>query len=159
MQQHSRVIATPYDSDARSAAAARSVRRAYLPAIAPFAIACFTGALVTDIAYWRSLDVMWERFSAWLIFVGLLLAGVTAIAGLIDLARRARFRTLAWPHAVGYVLAALVSLVNMLVHSRDGYTAVVPDGLALSALVVVILLLTGWFGSSVVDRKRMGVVR
>jgi uncharacterized membrane protein len=127
--------------------------------LAPFPIACFVGAFITDLVYWRSLDVMWERFSAWLIFVGLLLAAVTALAGLIDLARRARFRTLAWPHAVGYVLAALVSLVNMLVHSRDGYTAVVPDGLALSALVVVILLLTGWFGSTVVDRKRAGVVR
>ena len=158
--QHTRTIATPFDNDdARPVAAARLARRAVLPRLAPFPIACFVGAFVTDLVYWRSLDVMWERFSAWLITVGLLLVAVTVIAGVIDLARGARFRNLAWPHAVGYVLAVLVSLINIFVHSRDGYTAVVPTGLALSTLVVVILLVTNWFGSTVVDRKRVGVVR
>jgi uncharacterized membrane protein len=123
----------------------------------PFPIACFVGALITDLVYWQSLDVMWERFSAWLITVGLILAGLAVIAGVIDLFRGKRIHS--WVHAVGYVLAVLVSLINILVHSRDGYTAVVPDGLALSALVVVILLVTGWLGSTVVDRERMGEVR
>jgi uncharacterized membrane protein len=154
--QHTRIIAATSLADGDSTI--RFVRRAYLPRLAPFPIACFVGAFVTDLVYWQSLDVMWERWSAWLITVGLLLAAVTAIAGVIDLARGARFDTLAWPHAVGYVLAVLVSLVNIFVHSRDGYTAVVPDGLALSALVVVILLVTSWFGSTVVDRERVGVV-
>jgi uncharacterized membrane protein len=45
------------------------------------------------------------------------------------------------------------------VHSRDGYTAIVPTGLALSALVVVILLFTGWFGSALVRRNLAGVDR
>ena len=89
------------------------------------------------------------------IFVGLLLAAVTAIAGLVDLVRRAGFDTLAWPHAVGYVLAVIVSLVNMLVHSRDGYTAVVPTGLALSGLVVVVLILTAWAGMALANRQRV----
>jgi uncharacterized membrane protein len=44
----------------------------------------------------------------------------------------------------GYALAVVVSLINAFIHSRDGYTAVVPTGLMLSALVVVILLLTAW---------------
>jgi uncharacterized membrane protein len=38
----------------------------------------------------------------------------------------------------------LLSLLNAFVHSRDGYTAVVPTGLTLSALVVAILLFTAW---------------
>jgi len=44
---------------------------------------------------------------------------------------------------VGYAIAVLLSLTNAFVHSRDGYTAVYP-GLTLSALVVIVLLLTAW---------------
>jgi uncharacterized membrane protein len=127
--------------------------------LAPYAIACFTGALVTDIVFWRSLDVQWENFSAWLITAGLFLAALAAIAGIIDLSTGRRMDRLGWPHAVGYVLAVLISFVNILVHSRDAYTAVVPTGITLSALVVVILMITGWFGSTVVEREAVGVVR
>jgi uncharacterized membrane protein len=73
----------------------------------------------------------------------------------VDVALGKRMRTLAWAHAVGYPLAFLLSLVNAFVHSRDGYTAIVPTGLMLSGLVVVILLLTGW-GSALVSRDRTG---
>jgi uncharacterized membrane protein len=74
----------------------------------------------------------------------------------IDVVRGKRSRTLAWPHAVGYVLAVLLSLLNAFVHSRDGYTAVVPTGLTLSALVVVILLIAGWAGRALIARRREG---
>jgi uncharacterized membrane protein len=158
--QHIRILGTSFIGDTtKPRAAASSARHAVLPMLVPFPVACFAGALVTDLAYWLTPDVMWERFSVWLIAAGLMLAGLAAIAGLIDLARGARFATLAWPHAIGYVLAVVLSLVNVLVHSRDGYTAVVPTGLALSALVVVVLLVAGWLGSTMVDRERVGVVR
>jgi uncharacterized membrane protein len=124
--------------------------------LVPFPVACFAGALVTDIVYWRSADVMWETFSDWLVTVGMVMAGVAIIAFVIDVVGGKRIRTLAWPHAVGYVLALLLSLVNAFVHSRDGYTAIVPTGLTLSALVVVILLVTGWAGSALVHRGRTG---
>ena len=124
--------------------------------LVPFPIACFAGALVTDIVYWRSADVMWETFSDWLITAGVIMAGFAIIAFLIDLVGGKQIRTLAWPHAVGYVLAVLLSLLNAFVHSRDGYTAIVPTGLTLSALVVVILLVTGWAGSALVHRDRTG---
>jgi uncharacterized membrane protein len=124
--------------------------------LVPFPIACFAGALVTDIVYWRSADVMWETFSDWLITAGMIMAGLAIIAFLIDLVGGKQIRTLAWPHAVGYVLAVLLSLLNAFVHSRDGYTAIVPTGLTLSALVVVILLVTGWAGSALVNRDRIG---
>jgi uncharacterized membrane protein len=42
----------------------------------------------------------------------------------------------------------LLSLLNAFVHSRDGYTAVVPQGLCLSAIVTVLLLVIGWRGWS-----------
>jgi uncharacterized membrane protein len=127
------------------------------PIVAAFSIACFAGAFVTDFVYWRTVAVMWETFSDWLITAGLIIAGVAIIAFVIDLLGRKHIRTPAWPHAVGYALAVLLSLVNAFVHSRDAYTAVVPTGLMLSGLVVVILLFTGWVGSALVYRRRVGV--
>jgi uncharacterized membrane protein len=75
----------------------------------------------------------------------------------IDFVGGKQIRTLAWPYAVGYVLAVLLSLINAFVHSRDGYTAVVPTGLTLSGLVLVILLFTGWVGWVLISRRRVGV--
>jgi uncharacterized membrane protein len=50
----------------------------------------------------------------------------------------------------------LLSLFNAFVHSRDGYTAVVPTGLMLSALVVAVLILTAWATSASANRHRAG---
>ena len=61
-------------------------RKAFLPVVAPFPFACFAGALVTDLAYWQSPDAMWETFSIWLIFAGIIMAGVATLAALIDFA-------------------------------------------------------------------------
>jgi uncharacterized membrane protein len=126
------------------------------PVLVSFPIAYFAAAFVTDLAYGQTADVMWESFSDWLITAGLITAGFAAIVFVIDLVLAKRSRTLAWPHAVGYVLAVLLSLVNAFVHSRDGYTAVVPTGLTLSALVVAILLITGWTGRTLTARRRKG---
>jgi uncharacterized membrane protein len=50
----------------------------------------------------------------------------------------------------------LISFFNILVHSRDGWTSVVPTGLVLSAIVVLILLFTAWMGGSLVYRHGVG---
>jgi|HubBroStandDraft_4_1064222.scaffolds.fasta_scaffold11111_2 uncharacterized membrane protein len=126
------------------------------PILVSFPIAYFTAAFVTDLAYWRTAAVLWETFSDWLITAGLVMAGFAVIAFVVDLLRGKRSHTLAWPHAVGYALAVLLSLLNAFVHSRDGYTAVVPTGLTLSGAVVVILLITGWAGRALIARRREG---
>ena len=126
------------------------------PMLVSFPIAYFTTAFVTDLAYWQTADVMWETFSDWLITAGLITAGFTVIVFVIDLVLGKRSRTLAWPHAVGYVLAVLLSLLNAFVHSRDGYTAVVPTGLMLSGLVVAVLILTAGVTSALTNRHRVG---
>jgi len=155
--QHVKVTETNFMGDANAMSTAKRGRQPIHPILAPFPIACFTGALVADLVYWQSADMMWETFSVWLITVGLIMAGFAIIAFAIDLVGRKPIRTLAWPHAVGYPLAFLLSLINVFVHSRDGYTAVVPTGLTLSAAVVVILLFTGWAGLALVHRHRVGV--
>jgi uncharacterized membrane protein len=127
------------------------------PILVSFPIAYFTAAFVTDLVYWQTAGVMWETFSVWLITAGLVMAGFAAFAFVIDLVAGKQLRSLAWFHAVGYALAVLLSLINVFVHSRDGYTAVVPTGLTLSGLVVVILLFTSWVGSALISRRRVGV--
>jgi uncharacterized membrane protein len=127
--------------------------------LVPIPIACFVGVLLTDLTYWRSADMMWADFSAWLVSVGVIFGYLAAIFGLIDfLSNRAiRAQRPAWPHAIGNVLLLILATLNMFIHSRDAWTSVVPWGLALSAATVLILLFTAWMGRALVYRYRVGV--
>src|ERR1700740_2987541 len=140
MQQDATLTEVTFIKEADPRSAAKPRGRLIQRLLVWFSAAYFTGALVTDLAYWWMLDVMWERFSIWLITAGLILAGPAAIAYVIHLASSTQQIDMpAWPSVVGYAFAALLSLVNAFVHSRDAYTAVVPTGLMLSVLVVVVL--------------------
>jgi uncharacterized membrane protein len=135
---------------------AKSRRGSIHNMLASFSAAYFTGALVTDLAYWHVPDVLWERFSIWLITAGLIMAGLAAIAYAFDVASGRQLDQPAWPRVVGYTIAVLLSLTNAFAHSRDGYTAIVPLGLTLSALVVIVLLLTAWVGMALSNHYRVG---
>jgi uncharacterized membrane protein len=129
--------------------------------LVPIPIACFVATLFTDIVYWRTAAMLWADMSAWLLAVGLIVAVFAAAAGLIDFCGDRRIRQLrsAWVHALGNVTALILSIFNAFIHTRDAYTSVVPSGLILSALVVLILLVTGWNGWSMVYRHGVGVRR
>lgn len=128
------------------------------PILVPIPIACFVGTLLTDLMYWKTAEITWADFSAWLVTVGTIVRWLAAIAGLIDFLgnRLVRMQPPAWPHAVGNIAVLVAATFNMLIHSRDAYTSVVPMGLMLSALTVIILLFTGWLGWSMVYRYRVG---
>jgi uncharacterized membrane protein len=124
--------------------------------LASFSAAYFAGALVTDLVYWQMPDVMWERFSIWLIVAGLVMAGLAVFARVINTVAGHRRRSgPAWPRMAGYAVAVCLAVINAFVHSRDGYTAVVPTGLMLSASVVVVLLLTE-IATALANRRRVG---
>jgi uncharacterized membrane protein len=124
--------------------------------LASFSAAYFVGALVTDVVYWQMPDVMWERFSIWLIMAGLVMAGLAVFAYVINrLAGRGRRSRSTWPRLVGYAVAVCLAVINAFVHSRDGYTAVVPSGLMLSASVVIVLLLAQ-IATALANRRRVG---
>ena len=156
MQQHATIAEASFIRDADVRLARRPRGRPIHRILVSFSTAYFAGALVTDIVYWQMPDVMWERFSIWLITAGLIMAGLAIVAYVVDLASRRRLDRPAWPRATGYAIAVLLALTNAFVHSRDGYTAVVPTGLTLSALVVIVLVLTACVAKTLTNRHRFG---
>ena len=129
--------------------------------LVPIPYVCFVATLITDIVYWQSAAILWADMSAWLLLVGLIVSIFAALAGMIDFFGDPRIRELraTWIHGIGNVTAVILSIFNCMIHTRDAYTSVVPSGLILSALVVVILLVTGWNGLGLVYRHGVGVRR
>jgi uncharacterized membrane protein len=112
-------------------------------------------ALFTDYMYSSNSLMQWANFSAWLITGGLVLALMAVIVLLIDFAlggvgpiRLLDFSLVA--------AAALLSLGNIFVHTRDGWTSVVPTGITLSVLVTVLLLVVGVRGWRVTELRAAG---
>jgi len=107
----------------------------------PIPVVLFIAALVTDIAYVKSATITWLNFSEWLIAAGLLSGALAAIVLIVEFfASRAIRAGVGWAHLVLFVAALVVELFSMFVHTRDGWTAVVPTGMTLSILGVVLSL-------------------
>jgi uncharacterized membrane protein len=151
----------PNEADLRPRSTAKLFGHPIHPMLVPFPIAFFTGAFVTDIIYSRTAELQWQYFSIWLIVGGLIMGGLAAVAGITDYAgdRRVRAARPATPHMLLNIAAMLLSLLNAFVHSRDGWTAVVPQGLILSGIVTLLLLVSAWLGGSLTYRHGVGVAR
>ncbi len=118
-------------------------------ALLPIPIICFIGALASDLAYVGNPDMMWIDFSSWLLLVGLVAGGFAGLVLIIDMVRLGQGRSPALFLHFGLLLAAwVVEVFNSLVHARDGWTAVVPAGLTLSAIATVLSLVAGWYWQS-----------
>jgi uncharacterized membrane protein len=118
--------------------------------VASFPIACFSGALLTDIAYALTAHMMWADFSAWLLAVGMIMGVLAAVVGLVIIVGNRRRWTprSALALVIGSLLVLILAAFNNLVHSRDAWTSVVPFGLALSAITVVLMLITVWLSAA-----------
>lgn len=110
--------------------------------LVPIAGTCFAGALLTDLAYWRTAEMIWTDFSAWLVTAGTIVGYFALIVVLIELSIR-RAQRAPWPYSIGNLIVLLLATLNMFIHTRDAWTSVVPWGLVLSAVIVFILLCTG----------------
>lgn len=107
----------------------------------PIPFGFFVAALVFDITYARSGEILWVKAAAWLIVIGLLFAILPRLINLVHVWRPANRAPGAEKLEFGLNLAAIVAaIVNAFVHSRDAYTAV-PQGVWLSALTVLLLSL------------------
>jgi uncharacterized membrane protein len=108
----------------------------------PIPYGFFVAALVFDVTYARSAEVLWIKSAAWLIAAGLVFAVLPRLIDLVWVWFPGRRRR-AQGAMAGFwlnLLAIASALVNAFVHSRDAYGAM-PEGLWLSILTVVLLVL------------------
>lgn len=107
--------------------------------IFPIPIVCFLAALASDIGYASSANLMYLHFSEWLIAAGLAVGAVAALVLLVVVIGNAAMRArVGWVHLVVFYAALAVELVNALVHTVDGWTAVVWNGMILSVLGAIL---------------------
>lgn len=105
-------------------------------------------AFVTDWKYVNSSLFQWTNFSAWLITGGLVLALIAAIMLVVDLVL-GNAGPIRWIDFGLLALAAILSIFNVLVHSRDAWTTVNPEGIILSAISAILLLIVAFRGWTV----------
>jgi uncharacterized membrane protein len=108
----------------------------------PVPVVAFLAALATDGAYAATAYLMWLHFSEWLIAAGLAFGVLAALALLVAFVTRRVVREAHYApaHLVLFYVALVVELVNAFVHTADGWTAVVPTGLVLSAVAAILAL-------------------
>ncbi len=105
----------------------------------------FLGALLSDIAYFKTFQIQWSNFASWLIAGGLVFCGLALLFALVNLIRA--------EHKAGrplvYFLLLLgtwvLGLINAFEHAKDAW-AVMPSGLILSVIVTVLSVVSAWVG-------------
>jgi len=106
----------------------------------PIPFGFFVAALIFDVVYARSGELLWVKGAAWLIAIGLLFALLPRLINLVQVWVTSR-RTASVADKLDfwlYLLAVVVAIFNAFVHSRDAY-AVMPAGVWLSACTVALL--------------------
>ena len=122
----------------------RLLARPFHRPLRALAAAALVGALATDIAYALTADFIWVDASDWLIPVGVVFGLLALIVGLIEHFARRHWLRPALPSVLFDLIAWLLAIADLLVHTRDGWTSVMPWGLTLSTLVVVMLFVSEW---------------
>lgn len=124
----------------------------------PIPFGFFVAALIFDILYLRTAVMQWNKFSAWLLTFGLLLAVIPRLINLTQVWFTSRSRAVRadkidfWLNLVAIVAA----IFNAFVHSRDAF-AIMPAGLWLS-LCTVILMAIGRIVVAVYQSSKEGLV-
>jgi len=117
-------------------------------------LSLFLGALLSDIAYYRSYEIQWNNFASWLIAGALAVGVLVLLSAIVDLARAA-WRGRPAVYFVLLLVAWVAGFVNALVHAKDAWASM-PAGLVLSAIVFVLACVAAWLGFSAL---RTGEVR
>lgn len=123
-------------------------QRAAIPAaifgvLNPIPFGAFVAALIFDILYLRTGEILWDKAAAWLIAMGLVFAVLPRLINLTQVWITSRRwatgldRLDFWLNLFAIVLA----IFNSFVHSRDAYASM-PDGVWLSALTVLLLTIS-----------------
>jgi uncharacterized membrane protein len=127
------------------------------PMLIPFPIVCFIGVLVTDIVFLSNHDHGWATASRYLLAIGIVMGLLAALAGLTDFFGDKRVQVSdAIKHMLANVTAVVLEIINFFVRLRSD-APIGGIGIVLSAIVVLILIYSGWKGGDLVFRHGIGV--
>ena len=130
------------------------------PMLIPFPIALLVAAFASDLAFWMTGSAFFAEASLWLLGAALIMSALAALAGFTDFFGNPAIRAIpaAWHHMIGNLAAVILSLASFGIRLGAGAAdGVLPWGLLLSALVVLLLLFTGWKGGVLVYEHRVGM--
>lgn len=128
------------------------------PMLISFPIAFLVATLVCDCVYWGTGNAMWATAALWLVGAGTIGGALAGLTGFTDFLGERRVRDLnaSWYHLGGNLLVVLISAFNWYWHLQ-GAAGIVPWSIIMSAVVVCILLFTGWKGWEMVYRGHVGI--
>jgi uncharacterized membrane protein len=128
------------------------------PTLVPLPIGALACALASDVAFARTGDATWAKSSRFLLGAGLGTGALAAPFGLVDLVTiaKARRNPGAWIHGLGNVAAMALTAANLAMRGRDAEKGA-RSGLPLSAITMVMLLVTGWLGGELSYRDHIGM--
>ncbi|HEX6072841.1 MAG TPA: DUF2231 domain-containing protein [Sphingomicrobium sp.] len=126
------------------------------PMLIPFPIVCFILTFVLDILYVRGNTGV-AISTNWLLVIGLVMAALAAVAGLTDFLGDKRIQgSDAVKHMLANVTAVVLEVVNLVLRWNNP-DFIASAGVYISAIVVLILLYSGWKGGDLVFRHGIGV--
>jgi uncharacterized membrane protein len=105
----------------------------------------FIGAMLSDIAYYRTYEIQWTNFSSWLIAGGLVFCGLAILFALVNLIRATEKKGRPLVYLLLLLATWVLGFINALQHAKDAW-ATMPSGLVLSVIVAVLACVATWIG-------------
>lgn len=105
----------------------------------------FLGALLSDIAYFRSYQIQWSNFASWLIAGGLVFCGLAIVCAIVNLVRARQKTGRPLVYLLLLIATWVLGFINALEHAKDAWE-VMPAGLVYSVIVTALACVATWIG-------------
>lgn len=124
-----------------------------------FPVAFVVATLGADVFYWWSADVFWLRVGLWSAGAAFWTGVAASIVGTAELllVRGIRLMEASWSHAVAAMTLVAIAGANWGLRLINP-EAVLPHGLAISALASVMTGFAGWHGGKLVFDHGVGIL-
>lgn len=129
------------------------------PGLIHFPVAALLGLIAADLAFLFTADPFWARASLWLAGIGAIGGWIASVAGLLDMLLVSQIRRLitAWCHAMLAVMLLSLATFNWMLRLPDAAAQIIPQGLYLSLLSGLLIIVTGYLGGRLVYEHAVGV--
>lgn len=128
------------------------------PMVVVFPISFLMFTVVSDAVFWWRGDEFWALVSFWLCTVGLSVGVIAALLGLADfiLMKKVRQHVVAWSHMIVGIMVLSLAATNVQLRWDDPVAAVLPWGIVVSAVLALMVSITGWLGGTLTFRHGIG---